>query len=73
MELYKHLNKREEDGNPIQVGLVGCGQEGSGMMHVTHKMTGLEIKAIADLVPERPLSALKGLGIPEGSIVSPTM
>ena len=37
-------------------------------MHITHKMTGLEIKAIADLMTDRPLSALKELGIPESSI-----
>jgi len=68
MELNEHLKKREAAGSPIQVGLVGCGQEGSGMMHITHKMTGLEIKAIADLRPDRPLSALKDLGIPESAI-----
>jgi predicted homoserine dehydrogenase-like protein len=68
MELYKHLQKRQATGNPIQVGLVGCGQEGSGMMHITRKMIGLEIMAIADLMPERPLSVLKDLGIAESSI-----
>ncbi len=63
MELYAHLQKRETTHNPIRVGLVGCGQEGSGMMHVTRKMVGLETVAIADIVPARPLESLLTLGI----------
>ncbi len=68
MELYEHLRKRQAVGQPIQVGLVGCGQEGSGMLHITHRMTGLEVTAIADLIPDRPLAALKDLGIAESAI-----
>jgi len=30
VELYEHLKKREAADNSIRVGLVGCGQEGSG-------------------------------------------
>lgn len=68
MELYHHLLKREAAGNPIRVGLVGCGQEGSGMVHVVNKMAGMDVRAIADIVLERPLSTLKQLGIPESGI-----
>jgi predicted homoserine dehydrogenase-like protein len=45
MELFDHLQKREAAGNPIKVGLVGCGQEGSGMVHVTNRMAGLDTRA----------------------------
>ena len=41
MQLLDHLLRREAAQNPIRVGLVGCGQEGSGMVHVTHKMAGM--------------------------------
>jgi predicted homoserine dehydrogenase-like protein len=68
MELYDHLQKREAAGNPIKVGLVGCGQEGSGMVHVTKRMAGLDTRAIADIIPQRPLKTLKELGIPESEI-----
>ncbi len=68
MELYAHLQKREAAGNPIRVGLVGCGQEGSGMLHITRKMAGLETVAIADIVPSRPVEALISVGVPKNNI-----
>jgi predicted homoserine dehydrogenase-like protein len=69
MELLYHLRKRQAAGHPIQVGLVGCGQEGSGMVHVTSKMAGLEVKAIADIVVDRPLSTFESLGIDRCDVV----
>lgn len=68
MELYYHLQQREASGNPVKVGLVGCGQEGSGMVHVTHRMAGLETRAIADIIVDRPRRTLKHIGIPEADI-----
>ena len=68
MELLEHLRKRQADGRPIRVGLVGCGQEGSGMVHVTRQMAGLETFAIADNDLTRPLRTLRSLGIPDSSI-----
>ncbi len=69
MELYEHLQKREADSRPILVGLVGCGQEGSGMVHITHKMAGLDTRVIADIIPSRPLETLKSTGVPESQII----
>ena len=68
MELYNHLKKREEEGRPIRNGLVGCGQMGSGLVHVTRRMEGLETYAIADVDVERPKAVLRSLGIPEDMI-----
>ncbi len=68
MELNEHLLKREAAGNPIRVGLVGCGQEGSGMMHITRQMAGMETVAIADIVPSRPINALKSMGVSQDNI-----
>jgi predicted homoserine dehydrogenase-like protein len=68
MELYDHLRKREAAGDPIRVGLVGCGQEGSGMVHITNKMAGMTTMAIADIIPDRPLSTLKAIGVPQSEI-----
>lgn len=63
MELYKHLQKREADDNPIRLGLVGCGQMGSGLVHVTGKMAGMETVAISDIDINRPLAELESMGI----------
>ena len=68
METYAHLQRLEAEGQPIQVGLVGCGQMGSGMVHATHQMAGMETVAIADLNPALPLATLRELGIPESHI-----
>jgi predicted homoserine dehydrogenase-like protein len=68
MELYEHLQRREAAGNPIRLGLVGCGQEGSGMVHITGQMAGLDTRVIADIIPDRPLATLKSTGVPESDI-----
>lgn len=68
MELYNHLLKRQSEGKPIRVGLVGCGQMGSGLVHVTRKMQGLETFAISDIDIQRPKAVLAKLGIPETQI-----
>jgi predicted homoserine dehydrogenase-like protein len=68
MELHNRLLKFEADGNNIQVGLVGCGQMGSGMMHVTNRMPGMVTSAIADIDINRPLEELHILGVPESAI-----
>jgi predicted homoserine dehydrogenase-like protein len=68
MELFDHLQRREAAGNPIRVGLVGCGQEGSGMVHVTHQMAGLDTRVIADIIPERPLDTFAAIGVPRSEI-----
>lgn len=68
MEMYARLQQRQADGNPIRVGLVGCGQMGSGLVYVTNQMVGMDTVAIADIDINRPLAVLKGMGIPESEI-----
>ena len=68
MELYRHLEEREAAGKPIRLGLVGCGQMGSGLVHVTSKMAGMKTLAISDIDVKRPLDELKNLGVPESQI-----
>ncbi|MDI7277452.1 MAG: hypothetical protein QME94_15850, partial [Anaerolineae bacterium] len=68
MELHRRLQEREAAGRPIRVGLVGCGQMGSGFVHVTHRMAGMETVAISDVDVSRPLTELARLGIPESRV-----
>ena len=68
MELYRHLLEREEMCNPIRLGLIGCGQMGSGLVHVTSKMAGMDTIAISDIEVSRPLAELNSIGIPESAI-----
>jgi predicted homoserine dehydrogenase-like protein len=68
MELYNHLLKREEEGKPIRLGLVGCGQMGSGMVHVTNRMAGMKTAAISDIDINRPLAELRSIAVPQSEI-----
>jgi predicted homoserine dehydrogenase-like protein len=68
MELLAHLQRREEEGQRILAGLVGCGQMGSGMIRVTERMPGLRIRAVADLEVERPLAALREMGVEDSDV-----
>lgn len=68
MELYDRLLQREAQGNPIRVGLVGCGQMGSGMVHVTNQMAGMKTLAISDIDVNRPLKTFRKIGVPEAEI-----
>ena len=68
MELYQHLQQREAEGNPIRVGLVGCGQMGSGIVHVMNRMGGMDTVALSDIDLSRPLGALRAIGIPESGV-----
>jgi predicted homoserine dehydrogenase-like protein len=68
MEIYERLLQRAAEGRPIRVGLVGCGQMGSGLVHVTNQIQGMDMMAIADMDLSRPLSTLKAMGIPESDV-----
>lgn len=67
--LLQELEKREAEKRYIQVGLVGCGQMGSGMVNLTYRMPGLRITAIADLEVERGIKVFQEVGYREEDIV----
>lgn len=60
--ILNELKRREAMKNPILVGLVGCGQMGSGMLNLTYQMPGLRISAVADLEVERGIRAFEEVG-----------
>jgi len=69
MEIYEHLQRLEAEGDPIRVGLVGCGQMGSGLAHSMKQIAGMDGVAISDIDVGRPLATLEAMGIPESAIV----
>ncbi|KPK65548.1 MAG: hypothetical protein AMK73_02670 [Planctomycetes bacterium SM23_32] len=69
MELVRKLRQREADGNPIRVGIVGCGQMGSGLAHAIRNVTGMSVAAIADIEAQRAVDAFDSLGRPADEIV----
>jgi predicted homoserine dehydrogenase-like protein len=62
MELLAKLKKREESGNPIKVGIIGCGQMGSGLAHTINNITGMAVSAIADIRSDRGIAVFSEMG-----------
>jgi len=63
MNLYRLLQRRlEETGRPVTVGMIGAGKFGSMFLAQIPKTRGLELTALADLVPERATRALRTTG-----------
>lgn len=62
MELISKLKKRSAEGNPIKVGIVGCGQMGSGLAHAMQSVEGMTVAAISDIVVERGIRTFEELG-----------
>lgn len=69
MELIKKLQQRAVSNNPVSVGIIGCGQMGSGLAHTINNIKGMQVNAIADINPELALKTYKEMGIPRNHIV----
>ena len=69
MELVSKLRKRSAAGDPIRVGIVGCGQMGSGLAHTIHNVTGMRVAAIADMDPQRGVRTYQEMGWSAGDIL----
>lgn len=52
----------ERSGAPIRVGLVGAGQMGRGFIAQVAGIPGMEVTAVADIDPERAMTALREVG-----------
>ena len=62
MELVSKLKHRASEGNPIRIGIVGCGQMGSGLAHAINNIAGMQVSAIADLDVQRGLQTYADMG-----------
>ena len=60
MYLYDELVRRVDQ--PVQVGLIGAGKFGSMFLSQVPTTDGLEVRAIADLDPERAREACRSVG-----------
>lgn len=52
-EINIKLNKREEEGNPIQVAVIGCGQMGTEIITQIGEMKGMDVAVVVDLDEKR--------------------
>lgn len=49
MTIYKQLLEREENSNPIKVGVIGAGQMGAGMIAQIATIPGMSVTGISDI------------------------
>ena len=55
--LNQKLEKREKDGQPVRIGLLGAGQMGTDVVATTKMMKGIEVVAAVDIVLENAREA----------------
>ncbi|ASN04377.1 NAD(P)H-dependent oxidoreductase [Virgibacillus necropolis] len=70
--LNRKLQRLEDEGSYIKVGLVGAGQMGRGMISQIEGMKGMRVVITADLMVENVENAYKNAGIDAADIVNTT-
>jgi len=69
MELIRKLRQREAENNPVSVGIIGCGQMGSGLAHTIHNIRGMQVNAIADINPQLAINTFLEMGVRRDDIM----
>jgi predicted homoserine dehydrogenase-like protein len=62
VNLHRLLLKRQSEGKPIRVAVIGAGKFGSMYLHQAPRTPGMTIHGIADLSPPRAREALARIG-----------
>jgi predicted homoserine dehydrogenase-like protein len=62
MNLYRLLQQREAQGNPLRVAMIGAGKFGSMYLSQIPRTPGLHLVALVDLAPDRARAALAHVG-----------
>ncbi|WP_232695993.1 NAD(P)H-dependent oxidoreductase [Brevibacillus daliensis] len=68
LNINRKLAQLAKDGGCINVGLVGAGQMGRGLISQIESMKGMRVVATADINPENGVHAYKKAGVASGSI-----
>ena len=62
MFMYEALLRRAKNQSPIRVGLIGAGKFGSMFLAQVPSTPGLEVMAIADLLPDQAKATCASIG-----------
>ena len=68
-EIDSKLKKLAQDGTPIHVSLIGCGQMGKDIIAQISKMDGMVCDIVVDLSTETVLDGYRQAGYAESDIV----
>lgn len=61
--LARDLARRADEGRPVRIGLIGCGEMGADIVTQVAHMRGIKVAAIADTQPGRAIAAIKTAGL----------
>ncbi len=70
MFLYQDLKQRSRNARPVRVGLVGAGKFGTMFLGQCLTTPGLQVRAIADLDPDKARTACRCVGWPDAALSS---
>ena len=62
MYIHEQLRERAASARPVRVGLIGAGKFGSMFLSQAPSTTGIEVRVIADLDPDRARAACRAVG-----------
>jgi predicted homoserine dehydrogenase-like protein len=65
--LAADLTRREAQGNPIRIGLIGCGEMGTDIVTQCRQMAGITVAAIAEIHVDAAKRAIRVAGLPESA------
>ena len=57
--LARDLAELERNGNPVRLGLIGCGEMGTDIISRVAHMDGISVAAIAELAPENAVNSVE--------------
>jgi len=66
--IHEKLIRRETEGNPIQVAIVGTGHMGAGVAYQISTMKGIKVAALAERDAPKAVKVFEENGIPEDQI-----
>jgi predicted homoserine dehydrogenase-like protein len=64
MNLYQKLHARDEEGNPLRVGMIGAGKFGSMFLAQAVRVAGIHLIGVIDLSPAQAKSNMELVGWP---------
>lgn len=63
--LARDLAERQRDGNPVRIGLIGCGEMGTDIVAQVSRMQGIVVAAIAETEPAKARAAIATARLPD--------
>lgn len=69
MELIRKLHQRAAEKRLVSIGIIGCGQMGSGLAHTINNIKGMQVNAIADINAERAFATFIDMKVDKSQIV----